>query len=76
MKFLLKQQDFSKKVLHALHLFLLTEELITRCLSQKVLCMDHLHHLILFLKPLPNRNIMSSKITLKAFKNRINLKTY
>ena len=57
-----KQQDLNKKVLHVLHLFLSTGELITKCWQQKVLFMDHLPPLILFLKHLLNKSTMNSKI--------------
>ena len=71
-----KQQDSNKKVLHALHLFLLTGELITKCWQQKVLFMDHLPHLILFLKRLLNKSTMNSRIKQKEYKKQRNLKIF
>jgi hypothetical protein len=63
-KIILKQQDSIKKVSHALPHFLLIEEQIAN--SKKALFMALHLHLILFLKPLSNRNIMSLKIMMKA----------
>ena len=71
-----KQQDSNKKVLHVLHHFLLIEELITKCWSQKVLYMGLHLHLIPFLKLLPNISIMNSKITKEAFKKPRSSKIY